>query len=195
VDCAVALRGGSPAEKAVCLEQDSRGSGLAAERALLELAQLKRSSLRDPQGALAALRAHRARFPEGALRGEVDFALLELLPSAGRVEDALTESAALLEKPWGRARSSELRLTRARLYQDRLGKCAEALAELQPIRAEFGAVGEEATQREAQCLERLGRSREAREAWSRLAARGGRFAAQARERLDSLGASGRPGAP
>lgn len=153
VDCAAPT---SAQERASCLELAAATPGLNGERALVELATLRRDALADPGGAVAALRQYRSRYPEGVLRGEVDFALVDTLPEVGLIDEALAESAALLEKPWGRTRESELRLARGRLYQDHQGNCTAALQELGAIRSEFGPVGDEAEFRFAQCQEQNG---------------------------------------
>lgn len=193
VDCDQAPAELEPADAARCLAKRAAQPGLTGERALVELATLRRQRLNDVPGAIAVLREHRARFPDGVLRGEVDFALVELLPQAGRVEEALAETARLLDKPWGRSRTSELRLTRARLYQDRLGDCSRAIPELTPIQNEFGAVGDEAEFRLAQCLEQLGELTAAARAFGKYLERpAARQAQPARERLEALGASPSP---
>lgn len=171
LDCTADPRKLAPKELATCLDRQAKGSGLEAERALVTLAQLRQSRLHDAAGALSALRAHRARFPQGALRGEVDFALVEVLPTVGRVEEALTESANLLKKPWGRSRSSELRLSRGQLFQKQLHDCARALAEYTQIQKEFSSIGDEAEFSAGQCQRQTGADAEARRTFTRYLTR------------------------
>lgn len=156
IDCALAERKGPTKDFALCLERRSQGTSLDAERALYELARLKQGALRDPAGAVTILKTYRQRYPQGALRGEVDFALVELLPKVGQAVEALVESERLLGTAWGRARSSELKLVRGRIEQDKLGDCEKTLNELNPIKNEFGPIGNEATLRTAECFERTG---------------------------------------
>jgi hypothetical protein len=173
LDCDVAIESGSAKDAATCLEQRASGDALSAQRALYELAVLKRSRLHDVVGALATLRTYRKRFPDGALKGEVDFALVEMLPKAGRAQEAIRESDALLQTPWGRTKTSELRLMRGRLAQEQLGDCEQALKEFGFIENEFGTIGDEATLRSAQCLERSGKRDLAEVMYRRYLARPG----------------------
>jgi hypothetical protein len=187
IDCDAAIKGGPPRLAASCLEQRTGGASLDAERAVVALARLKEERLHDPAGALRLLRTYRQRFPEGALRGEVDFALVALLPKVGLTRDALAESEALLNTAWGRARSSELRLLRGRLAQDQLGDCSLAMKELGFVKNEFGPTGDEAMFRTAQCLERTGEHESAKSAYQKYLSRASTLhAREATERLRAL---------
>jgi hypothetical protein len=190
VDCEAAIKGGPPRVAASCLEQRTGGATLDAERAVVALARLKEERLHDPAGALRLLRTYRQRFPEGALRGEVDFALVALLPKVGLAREALVESEALLNTAWGRARTSELRLLRGRLAQDMLGDCNLALKELGFVKNEFGPTGDEAMFRSAQCLERVGERDAAKSTYQKYLSRtSARNASEANERLRALDAA------
>ncbi|MGC4066765.1 MAG: hypothetical protein QM784_19440 [Polyangiaceae bacterium] len=187
VDCEAAIKGGPARVAASCLEQRTNGATLDAERAVVALARLKEERLHDPAGALRLLRTYRQRFPEGALRGEVDFALVALLPKVGLAREALSESETLLNTAWGRARSSELRLLRGRLAQDMLGDWNLALKELGFVKNEFGPTGDEAMFRTAQCLERVGEPDAAKSAYQKYLSRDSAHnASEAAERLRAL---------
>lgn len=180
---------GAPAESALCFEQLARGERLQAEVALLEIARIRAERLGDSRGALLALQEHRRRFPNGALRGEVDVATVRALARLGHTAEALTESAELLAKPWGRAVASELHLLRGRLYEERLGNCSRAVTEYVALLGERGAAAEEAELRRARCLVTLGRRADARQALERyLERKDALFRGQARETLAGLGA-------
>lgn len=188
LDCAKAEQHGPPKDRVTCLELRAQGSNLEAERALFAVARIKQSELGDLPGAYAALKAYRNRFPDGALRGEIDFALVDLLPKLGRHKEALAESEALLQTPWGRARTSELRLLRARMALDHLSDCATAIREYSFIKSEFGPSGDEATLRTAECQERLGDIESAKATYQGYLARPSPArAAHAAERLRLLG--------
>lgn len=183
----------SPSQAATCYEQLSRGDRLQAEVALLELARLRAERLGDARGALGTLEEHRRRFPHGALRGEVDLAIVRALVRLGQTSEALSQSATLLAKPWGRAVASELHFTRGRLYEERLGDCARAVSEYVALLGERGAAAEEAELRRARCLAQLGRREDARQALERYLKRGyALFRDQARQQLAQLDATGRP---
>lgn len=187
LDCQLALAHGPARDKATCLEHTASGDTLEAQRAIVELARIKERQLQDPAGAINALRDYRRRFPDGALKGEVDFALVELLPKTGQAREALKESEALLSTAWGRRRSSELRLMRGRLAQDQLGDLDQAIQELSYVRSEFGAVGDEASLRIAQCYERSGKRDQAKAAYREYLARKGASQTElAQERLRNL---------
>jgi hypothetical protein len=190
LDCQLALKQGPARDKATCLERIAVGDTLEAQRAVLELAILREQQLQDPAGAANALRDYRKRFPDGALRGEVDFALVELLPKTGQARAALRESEALLNTAWGRSRTSELRLMRGRVAQDQIGDLEQAIQELSFVKSEFGAVGDEATLRTAQCYERAGKRDQAKASYREYLARKGVTQAEfARERLRKLESS------
>jgi hypothetical protein len=155
IDCSLVTRNSSSKDWLFCLEKRSLGHNLDAERALLDLSQYKDKTQKDPLSAITSLRTYRQRFPDGALRGEVDFLLIELLLRTGHGNEALTESDRLLGTAWGRARSSEVHFLRGRVAQEKLNDCALALKEFELVRSEFGNIGNEATLRSAECLERL----------------------------------------
>jgi hypothetical protein len=155
IDCALVTPNSSSKDWLFCLEKRSLGQSLDAERALFELSQYKDKTQKDPLSAITSLRTYRQRFPDGALRGEVDFSLVELLQRTGHGNEALSESERLLATAWGRARSSEIHFLRGRVAQEKLNDCAFALKEFELVRSEFGSIGNESTLRSAECLERL----------------------------------------
>lgn len=180
--------GGSSSAQLACLEVVGRGSGLAAEAALFEVARLTAKT--EPERALAALAEHRDRFPGGALRGEVAELQIRLLYELRRDTEALVESERALSTSWGRVLSSPLHLLRGKIYDERLSDCASAVTEYVALVGEAGADGDEAEFRRAACLERLGRASEAATAYGTYLRRpDARRRTTASERLDALGRS------
>jgi hypothetical protein len=112
-------------------------SALAAESQLLELALRKLRSEHDPQGALALLDQHRARFAAtGALGPEARLARIEALVQMRRHREALALLEPLALAPSGGER--ELLATRAEL-RSAAGRCADAIADFDTLLAGGGA--------------------------------------------------------
>jgi tetratricopeptide (TPR) repeat protein len=176
------------AEQAVpCFRALGRGSDLKAQVALYEAARLSAERLHDARRALLLLDEHRQRFPESALRGEVDWLRVRSLEQAGRGDEALAASELLLATPAGRPLASKLHLLRGRIYADSRGDCTQAVREFVELLSEPGADGDDAELRRAQCLERLSRTAEARGAYERYLERAEpRRAALAKARLLAL---------
>ncbi len=176
------------AERAVeCFRTLSHGTGLGAQVASYEAAKLSAEVLRDAPRALRLLDEHVARFPSGALRGEVRWLRIQSLERAGRLDEALSESETLLIAPEGRALSSELHWLRASIYENSRRDCQSAVSELVALVGETGAHGDEAEMRRAACLERLGRTSEARAAYEQYLKRAEpRRAEEARAKVEAF---------
>ena len=181
----LAIRGES--ERAVsCFRTLARGDGLGAEVASYKAARITAERLRDAARALELLDEHSRRFPSGALRGEVRWLRVQSLERAGRFDEALSESEALLGAPEGRSLASDIHWLRARIYDVR-SDCQSGLSELVALVGEPGERGDQAEMRRAACLERLGRTSEARAAYERYLERAEpRRADEARERVETL---------
>ncbi len=170
-----------------CFRSRSAGNGLEAEVAMYRAARIQAEALGDARGALSLLDEHRRRFPDGAMRGEVELLRVRSLNQSGRYDEALAASEALLGTPTGRALSSELHLLRGRIFQDRRQDYAAAASEFVALMGEPGRLGDEAELRRAECLERLGRASDARLAYQHYLRRDNPVSAdKARKRLDSL---------
>jgi len=172
-------------ERAVdCYLTLARGSGIGAEVALYEAARLSAEALDDAPRALALLEQHGARFPDSVLRVEVEWLKIRSLERAGRLDEALTASEALLDSAVGRSLAPKLHLLRGRIHADARHDCARALPEYVALLGEPGAAGDEAELKRAQCLEQLKRPDEARSAYQRYLSRAdARSAGAARARL------------
>ena len=175
---------------------DGAGAGqLGEEVALYEVAR-RRDELGDLAGALGVLREHRARFPSGALRTEVDLSIAEILPRLGRYREALDETARLLAAEPRDTRAAELDLLREHVLREGLRDFAgaERAYAAASEQAAMGRAGERAVDAalfwRGVCLESLGRAGEARAAYERYLARpragGSREAAEARRRLAAI---------
>lgn len=177
-------------EQAVdCFQSISQGPGIGSEVALYEAARIAQENLLDAQRALSLLDQHSRRFPNSALRVEVAWLRVRSLEHAGRLDEALSASEALLDSAAGRALASKLHLLRGRIYSGPQQDCDRALREYVALLGEPGAAGDEAELRRAQCLESLGRVGDARAAYQRYLTRTGpRAATLARQRLQALGA-------
>ena len=176
------------AERAVeCFRTLARGEGVGAEVASYEAARISAETLRDAPRALRLLDDHTLRFPAGALRGEVGWLRVRSLEHAGRLDEALAESEAMLAAPEGRALSSDLHWLRARIYEGARSDCQRAASELVALIGEAGPRGDDAEMRRAACLERLGRTSEARAAYEHYLERAEpRRAAEARAKIEAL---------
>jgi hypothetical protein len=186
-DCLRLAREHQPEPAARCYERVAAGRGLSAEMAQVELARLRRDVLRDVPGAQRALTDYRARYPNGTFRTEAAISLVELLVESGQAAEALDESGRLLATGAAREREAELRVVRGRILQDKLGDCGRAVLEFAKVSADPGPIGDQAQFRQAQCLEALGRSDEAINAYrAYLGRKSPANLARARSRLEAL---------
>lgn len=181
------LAAAGDSERAVaCFGTLARGEGLGAEVASYKAARISADALRDPRRALHLLDEHVARFPSGTMRGEVRWLRVQSLERAGRYDEALTESEALLAAPEGRALSSDLHWLRARIYEERRD-CQHAASELVSLVGEPGARGDSAEMRRAACFERLGKTNEALSAYEKYLERSApERADEARAKVEAL---------
>jgi hypothetical protein len=158
-------------------------SALSSETALLTDALTRLRQQKDARGALAALDAYDARFPNGTLRREATGARVDALLMLGRDEDALAVLHELTLQPQGR--DQELRVIRGELAAK--ASCASAVSDFDRVLAEAAprALAERALHGRASCLERLGEgaaaTRDLREYLRRFP--DGRFAAETRRAL------------
>jgi tetratricopeptide (TPR) repeat protein len=175
-------------ERAIdCYQTIARESGIGAEVALYEAARLSAEALDDAPRALALLEQHGARFPNTVLRVEVEWLEIRSLERAGRLDEALSASEALLDSAAGRALAPKLHLLRGRIYADTRHECALAVREYVALLGEPGPGGDEAEFKRAQCLEQLHKPEEARAAYQRYLARvDARSAEAARARLVAI---------
>jgi hypothetical protein len=109
-----------------CLRAQAAGGGLRAQIALFHIGRINQEDLREPAGALATFEELRRRFPDGPLRAESDLSIVQLLAAAGRHDEALEESAALLARGSSPERGAELRLLRGNLYRQARGDLTRA---------------------------------------------------------------------
>jgi ferric-dicitrate binding protein FerR (iron transport regulator) len=187
VDCLNFARQGKPKDAEACFLERASGSGMAAQLALYELARLRKDALGDPAGAYGALTDYRQRFPDGSLRTEVEISAIEVLVRLGRHDEALAESARLLESTAGKARAGQLRMLRGNIYRTALRDCGKAETEYASIINEPGARGDQAQYFRASCLEEVGRRDEAVQAYREYLKRpGAARAAQVEQKLQKL---------
>jgi hypothetical protein len=166
-DCLALARSGQARDAERCFVDEAAGSGLGAELALVELSRLRSDVLNDPNGALAALREHRRRFPNGSLRAEADISYLHLLSRVGNPRELLSESARVLETVKGRERSAELRMLRANTMRARMQDCAGAEREYAEVERSGGKFAAEARYYRGVCFEALGNPQAAAQAYRR----------------------------
>ncbi|HEX6275044.1 MAG TPA: hypothetical protein VFZ53_18505, partial [Polyangiaceae bacterium] len=121
-------------------------------------------------------------------RGEVRWLRVQSLERAGRLDEALSESEAMLAAPEGRALSSEIHWLRARIYANVRNDCQRATSELVALVGEPGPRGDEAEMLRAACLERLGRTSDALAAYRKYLERAEpRRLNEARAKVEALG--------
>jgi len=170
-----------------CYRTLARGNGIGAEVASYEAARISAEGLHDAPRTLRLLDEHSARFPGGNLRVEARWLRVQSLERVGRLDDALSESEALLAAPEGRALSSDVHWLRARIYDDARHDCQRAVSELVALVGERTARGDEAEMRRAACLERLGRTSAALVAYQHYLERAEpRRAEEARAKVEAL---------
>jgi len=185
--CSELVSQGKSARAVDCYRALGRGNGVAAEVALYHAARISFANQNDGSRTLALVEEHRQRFPETSLSAEVEWLRVQSLHRAGRSDEALAASEALLASPSGRSLSPELHRLRATIYQDERGDCARAVSELVSLVGEPGERGDDAELRRARCLEKLGRSTDARAAYQHYLERpDARHADEARARLTAL---------
>jgi hypothetical protein len=175
-------------ERAVdCYRVLGRAAGVGGDVALYHAARLSLEKLGDATRSLGLIGEHEQRFPNTALSAELGWLKARNLHRLGRFDDALAASEALLNGPGGRTLSADLHWLRARIFQDERGDCASAVSELVALVGESGERGDDAELRRARCLEKLGRSTDARAAYQHYLERpDARHSGEARERLSAL---------
>jgi hypothetical protein len=179
-----------------CFRSLSRGNGLLSEVALYEAARVSLEHLGDAPRALELLREYELRHSEGALRGEADWLRVKSLRAAGRFKEALVASELFLTTPAGRALADEIHFLRGVLFQDELHDCSRAVSEFVSLVGKAGGRADEAELRRARCLEKLGRSADAREAFRQYLGRpDAANAPEAREKLQVGADPQQPEAP
>lgn len=185
--CRSWLSQGRPERAVDCYQALARESGIGAEVALYEAARLSAEALSDAPRALALLEQHDTRFPNSVLRVEVKWLEIRSLERAGRLDEALRASEALLDSAVGRALAPKLHLLRGRIYAGARHECALALPEYVALLGEPGPAGDEAEFNRARCLEQLNKTEEARTAYQRYLGRAdARSADIARARLSAM---------
>ncbi|HEX6763822.1 MAG TPA: hypothetical protein VF103_00055 [Polyangiaceae bacterium] len=182
------LASAGSSERAVeCYRTLARGSGIGAEVASYEAARISAESLHDGARTLRLLDEHAQRFPGGNLRVEARWLRVQSLERVGRLDEALSESEALLAAPEGRSLSSEIHWLRARIYDDARHDCQRAVSELVALVGWADSRGDDAEMRRAACLERLGRSSDALAAYEHYLERAEpRRASEARAKVEAL---------
>jgi len=185
--CSGLVTQGKSARAVDCYRALGQGSGVGAEVALYHAARISFANQSDGLRTLALIDEHRKRFPQTSLSAEVEWLRVRSLRQAGRSDEALAASEAMLASPSGRSLSRELHHLRATIYQDERGDCARAVSELVSLVGEPGERGDDAELRRARCLEKLGRSTDARAAYQHYLERpDARHAGEARARLTAL---------
>jgi hypothetical protein len=186
--CAVLADEAATAREAIaCYLDQARRDGVAGETALYEVARLRRDVLGDAEGALAALRDSRARFPRGMLRHEVDLSIVELLPKVNRHGEAIEEIGRLLTEGHGEDRGAELHMLRGNIYREVLEDFVRAERDYAEAEHERAPLVGDATFLRGVCLQALGRTALARAAFERYLDSGSRrYADEAKRRLDRL---------
>jgi tetratricopeptide (TPR) repeat protein len=145
-NCLALAREGSHQRALECFDRQSRHGGLEAEVALYEGARLRRDVLGDLDGALSALRAYIRRFPNGAFFTEASITIVEIEAARGNAAAALAESARIVESGNARERTSELRMLRGHLREQR-GEYAQAMTEYAGVIEQNGPLAEIARKR------------------------------------------------
>jgi tetratricopeptide (TPR) repeat protein len=170
--CLALETSGRAPEAISCYETLGLGDGLAAEASLYQAAVLRRDAVGDPEGALDSFRAYQKRFPDGSLADEVGISVAELLPRLGRYQEALQETDSLFARGAGNERRSELLMLRGRILLDGLKDPGRAEGTFAEVAAGSGDIAVEALYFRGLCLQKLGRTVEARETFASYLARG-----------------------
>jgi hypothetical protein len=160
-----ALADRNPQEGMTCYQQQAGQGGLAGEAAQYAIARLWRDAFRDPSRAIAAFREQRARFPRGVLGIEADLSIIELLPRLDRHAEALAESERFLKEHAGGERRDEIHLLRGNIYREAMRDFGHAEREYAQGAEARGRAGDDNRFLRAVCLEALGRTQEARQAY------------------------------
>jgi hypothetical protein len=163
------------------------GQKLPSSESALVMAAHLRADDGDAEGAVALLRSHADRFPEGELDDEVKLMLIELLPTIGWDKEALALSGSYLASEAGQQHRSEILVLRGHIYR-RLGACASALGEYRAAaEGPRSPASDEGAFFHALCLQAVGRLADARRAyWEYLLRPGAARAGEARKRVDHL---------
>ncbi len=174
-------------ERAVpLLEKVAKGDGPEAEQGQMMLAQALGRDLGDPRRAAVVWAEAQRRFPQGIFREEVAFRLGESLIAAGQPREGVEALERFLSTYPAGAHADDAHLSIAAARRDRLSDCAGAIPHLRAVangprglgnpRAEVALIGA------ARCLQQIGRTDEARDAYARYLAQlpRGRFADEAR---------------
>lgn len=186
--CESLVADGDDRAAADCLSPLADGAGLTAETALYEMARLQSRRFDDVAGALSTLQTQRRRFPNGALRDEADLTAIELLPRAGRHQEALDLSASFLRRHPRESRAAELHLLRGNILCESFADYPAAAREYAAAQSAAGASGDDAAFFGAVCRELSGARHEAIGAYRAYLARSSRrHEAEARARLATLG--------
>jgi TolA-binding protein len=138
-----------------CLTRTSKGSSLAAQLALFDLALAARRA-HDDDRAVAIWREYLDRFPDGALAPEVSGALVRALVTKAP-EQALREAERYHERFGSEPSAGGVELLRAHLLRDVAGRFDEGCALYRALEAQPSlAVRSEALFQTAMCLKARG---------------------------------------
>jgi len=174
-------------ERAVpILEGVARSQGPEAEQGALLLAQTLQRDLSDPRRAAEVYADAQRRFPHGIFREEIAYRLGEVLLAAGESREGVESLERYLTQFPTASHADDAHLLVAAARRDRLNDCTGAIPHLKAVagagplktaRAELALIGE------ARCLQTIGRTAEARAAYSRYLTERprGRFADEARQ--------------
>ncbi|MBS2026685.1 MAG: tetratricopeptide repeat protein [Deltaproteobacteria bacterium] len=148
-----------------CYTRLAMGSDLAAQNAVYMLGQLEREAHQLPS-AIDYWSAYERRFPDGALWPEAAAAMLTARMDQGQWPEALAAADAYLSRVPQGGRSPEVRLIRANLLREHLGKTLPALEAYRALAESSAPANVRAEARFGQALaaEKLGLALEAREA-------------------------------
>jgi tetratricopeptide (TPR) repeat protein len=174
-------------ERAVpILESVAKSQGPEAEQGELLLAQTLQRDLSLPRRAAEVYADAQRRFPQGIFREEIAYRLGEVLLSAGEPREGVAALERYLSQFPTASHADDAHLSIAAARRDRLNDCAGAIPHLKAVagagplktpRAELALIGE------ARCLQTMGRTVEARAAYTRYLDERprGRFADEARQ--------------
>lgn len=134
-----------------------------AELALYEAGRLQATKLRRTADAIATFRSYQQRYPNGALRAEVDVSLTEALLAAGRTDEALAQLDAFSQTSAAAERGDEVPFLRASILLAK-GDCVSALPVFEQLSSGKSRFAEKALYLSAQCESQLGHPDAARRA-------------------------------